>query len=168
CGIGPRTRLGDRWAARVSAMRHPPAADPHAVARLLNAVADVKAHEGRRPVAATDTDHVNVLTAFLDSALPLPAAVALSAAMTATSRRQRNRRCWKHSRVAAAPRLRSAGMSARSPKEAVVSTEPPQAGFCGGRRPRLRELWCWSAIGLDRLPDNLDPGPLKDEPPSCQ
>ena len=39
--------LGDRWAALVSAMRHAPAADPQAVARLLSAVADVEAHEGQ-------------------------------------------------------------------------------------------------------------------------
>ena len=71
--------LGDRWVALVSAMRHAPAADPQAVARLLSAVADVEAHEGRRPVAAADIDLVNVLTAFPDSVLPLPAAVALSA-----------------------------------------------------------------------------------------
>ncbi|CAE7261335.1 unnamed protein product, partial [Symbiodinium pilosum] len=48
--------LGDRWAALVSAM-------PMKV----------------RPVAAADIDLVNVLTAFPDSVLPLPAAVALSA-----------------------------------------------------------------------------------------
>ena len=71
--------LGNRWAALVSAMRHAPAADPQGVARLLSAVADAEAHEGRRPVAAADIDIVNVLTAFPDSVLPLPAAVALSA-----------------------------------------------------------------------------------------
>ena len=76
CGLGTRTRA---WATVGPLLSQRCAMRPQAVARLLSAVADVEAHEGRRPVAAADIDLVNVLTAFPDSVLPLPAAVAFSA-----------------------------------------------------------------------------------------
>ena len=70
---------GDQWAALVMALRHAAPADPRACARLVSAVADLEAHEARRPTVPADHELVNALAAHPSTALTLPTAVALSA-----------------------------------------------------------------------------------------
>ena len=69
---------GDRWVALVMALRHAAPADPRVCARPVSAVADLEAHEARRPTVPAEHELVNALAAHPSTALTLPAAVALS------------------------------------------------------------------------------------------
>ena len=54
-------------------------ADPRACARLVNALADLEAHDAQRPTLPADHELVNALAVHPGTALTLPAAMSLSA-----------------------------------------------------------------------------------------